>query len=99
MFAPRSVELSGGFVIGAPADEAFELFSPLGERSWVVSALDRQQHEVEYHRVEAGRYVARVSVRCRARGDRQTEVRVTYTFIALSESGNRDIAGPESRDV
>lgn len=85
-------------MIGAPADEAFELFSPLGERSWVVSALDRQ-HEVEYHRVEAGRYVARVSVRCRARGDRQTEVRVTYTFIALSESGNRDIAGPESRDV
>jgi hypothetical protein len=120
-----SVSLSGGFVLEAPPEVAFELFSPLGEKLWVpgwnpellhppgvdweqgqvfrtqeergeavwvVTALDRERHEVEYHRVEPGRYVARVRVRCRAAGLRQTEVGVAYTFVGLSEAGDRDIA-------
>lgn len=68
-----------------------------GEAIWLVTALDREQHEVEYHRVEAGRYVARVRVRCSARADVQTEVGVTYTFVGLSESGNRDIEAMSER--
>jgi hypothetical protein len=63
-----------------------------GDAIWVVTALDRARHEAEYHRVEAGRYVARVHVRCVARGEDQTDVRVTYTFVGLSEVGNQDIA-------
>lgn len=63
-----------------------------GEAIWIVTTLDREQHDVEYHRVEAGRYVARVHVRCSRQGTGQTEVRVTYTFIGLSEVGNQDIA-------
>jgi hypothetical protein len=63
-----------------------------GEAIWVVTALDHGRHEVEYHRVEAGRYVARVNVLCSAGPDRGTEVRVTYTFVGLSEMGNEDIA-------
>ena len=63
-----------------------------GEAVWVVTALDRQRHEVEYHRVEAGRYVARVSVHCCPHASLQTEVRVTYIFVGLSEAGNQDIA-------
>lgn len=63
-----------------------------GEAIWIVTALDRRRHEVEYHRVEPGRYVARVSVVCSARGERQTEVRVTYGFVGLSPAGNEDIA-------
>jgi hypothetical protein len=62
-----------------------------GEAIWVVTALDPERHDVEYHRVESGRYVARVHVRCSAAGG-QTEVRVTYTFIGLSDVGNQDIA-------
>jgi len=63
-----------------------------GEAVWMVTGLDRDRHEVEYHRVEAGRYVARVKVRCRPNGVRQTEVEVTYTFVGLSEAGNEEIA-------
>ena len=36
--------------------------------------------------------MARVDVRCAPRGADQTEVRVTYTFVGLSEVGNQDIA-------
>ena len=63
-----------------------------GDAIWVVTALDRAAHEVEYHRVEAGRYVARVAVRCSDPAGNGTDVRVTYTFVGLSESGNQDIA-------
>lgn len=125
MFAPDSVELNGGFILGVPPDAAFELFSPIGEKLWVpgwnpellhppgvtwerglifrtqeergeaiwvITGLDRERREVEYHRIEGGRYVAKVSVNCRASADMQTEVRVTYTFVGLSESGNQEIA-------
>lgn len=63
-----------------------------GDAIWMVSALDRKAHEVEYYRVEAGRYVARVQVWCAANGAGGTDVRVTYTFVGLSEIGNQDIA-------
>ena len=63
-----------------------------GEAVWVVAALDRERHEVEYLRVEPGRYVARVRVQCRAEDATRTAVRVTYTFVGLSEAGNREIA-------
>jgi hypothetical protein len=59
---------------------------------WIVTALDRERHTVEYHRVEAGRYVARVSVECLGLAELRTEVRVTYAFIGLSEAGNGEIA-------
>ena len=62
-----------------------------GEAVWVVTALDPAAHEVEYHRVESGRYVARVMVACRAGADGRTQVVVTYAFIGLSPEGNADI--------
>ncbi len=34
-FEPRSVELQGSFRVNRPVGEAFQLFSPLGEKSWV----------------------------------------------------------------
>jgi hypothetical protein len=63
-----------------------------GEAIWIVTSLDRQRHEVEYHRVEPGRYVARVGVACSARGPNETDVRVSYGFVGLSAVGNEDIA-------
>jgi hypothetical protein len=62
-----------------------------GEAIWLVTAFDRARHAVEYHRVETGRYVARVSVQCRDHADLQTDVDVAYSFVGLSEAGNREI--------
>jgi len=68
-----------------------------GEAVWVVTSFDRERHEVEYFRLEAGRYVASVRVRCHARGARHTEAKVTYAFVGLSEAGNREIEGLTQR--
>ena len=78
--------------VGWGQGQIFRTQAEQGEAVWVVTALDRQRHDVEYHRVEPGRYVARVRVQCRAQAAGQTEVAVTYTFVGLSDAGNRDIA-------
>jgi hypothetical protein len=123
-FVARSAEFDGRLPVSAPVEKAFELFSPLGERSWVpkwdpellhppgvswavgqifrtgeekgeavwiVTALDRKAHRVEYHRVEPGRYVARIRVACSASGEGKTEVATAYAFVGLSEEGNAEI--------
>ena len=62
-----------------------------GEAVWVVTRLDRAERHVQYHRVEPGRYVAHIVVRCRPLADRRTEVETAYAFVGLSEAGNREI--------
>jgi hypothetical protein len=124
-FAARSLTLNGTFTVTGSVDSIFNLFSPLGEKSWVpdwdpellyppgvtwerglvfrtkeekgdaiwiVTRLNRPGHQVEYHRVEATRYVARVEVRCKALSPTATEVHTTYEFIGLSHEGNTQIA-------
>jgi hypothetical protein len=71
----------------------FRTQEELGEAVWVVTVLDRERHEVEYLRVEPCRYVGRVRVQCQSRALQQTEVAVTYSFVGLSDAGNREIAG------
>jgi len=66
-----------------------------GEAIWIVSGLDRDRHHVEYHRVEPGRYVARVRVQCAAGEDGHVDVSVAYRFIGLSHGGNREVAAME----
>jgi hypothetical protein len=61
-----------------------------GDAIWVVTRLDRVRHEVEYHRVEPGRYVARIEVGCAEVADQVTEASTLYEFIGLSESGNAE---------
>jgi hypothetical protein len=63
-----------------------------GDAIWVVTRLDRDTHAVTYHRVEPGRYVARVDVRCRELPEQKTGVTVAYTFVGLSDGGNQEIA-------
>jgi hypothetical protein len=53
---------------------------------------------VEYHRVEPGRHVAHIVVRCQSPARQRTEVSVTYSFAGLSENGNRDIAAMSQGD-
>lgn len=69
----------------------FRTREELGDAIWVVTRLDRAARHVEYHRLEPGRYVAHITVDCRAVSDRLTDVTVTYAFVGLSESGNADI--------
>jgi hypothetical protein len=64
-----------------------------GDAVWVVTRLERAAHDVEYHRVEPERYVARVHVRCAAAaGADRTDATVVYEFVGLSDRGNADIA-------
>jgi len=63
-----------------------------GDAIWVVTRLDRAAHEVEYHRVEPARYVARVAVRCAALAPEATEATIEYEFVGLSNQGNAEIA-------
>ena len=72
--------------------QIFRTREATGDAIWIVTRLERAAHAVEYHRVEPGRYVARVRVECRRVTDRQTEVRVSYVFLGLSSDGNADIA-------
>lgn len=62
-----------------------------GPAIWVVTRLDRAARDVEYHRIERDRYVARVTVRCASLGDRRTAATVTYEFVGLTDSGNAEI--------
>jgi hypothetical protein len=80
---PEGVEWAEG--------QIFRTREETGEAVWIVTRLDRAGHEAAYHRVEPGRYVARIEVACRAAGDGGTRTTIAYTFIGLSARGNRDI--------
>jgi hypothetical protein len=59
---------------------------------WIVTKLDVPSYLVVYHRVEPERYVVRIEIRCAAIANNATEVLTEYSFIGLSERGNREIA-------
>lgn len=62
-----------------------------GEAIWIVTGLNREAHQVEYHRVEPHRYVARICVKCTGLDAGNTEVVTTYAFIGLCREGNDEI--------
>jgi hypothetical protein len=71
------------------------IFRTPGERGdvvWIVGDLDRTLHHVEYHRLDPGRTVARVTVRCTPLDSGETEVRVAYAYVGLADDGNAEIA-------
>lgn len=72
--------------------QIFRTHEETGEATWVVASLDLEAHQVEYYRVEPGRYVARVRVRCTSGGGDRTEVQTSYGYVGLSEAGNAEIA-------
>jgi hypothetical protein len=63
-----------------------------GDVVWIVSELDPALHHVEYHRLAPARTVARVSVRCTPLGTGDTDVRVSYAYVGLSDDGNAELA-------
>ena len=70
----------------------FRTHEESGEAIWVISRLDPFFHRVTYHRVEPGRYVARIDVQCTPASLDSTDVTTTYTFTGLSAAGNGDVA-------
>lgn len=130
-FRATSRTFAGSFRIAAPADAAFPLFTPLGEKQWIegwdpeivyptgaemaegmvwrtrdgdaelvwiVARFDPTAREVSYYRVDAGRSVVRIDVRCRPVGEETTETFVFYMHTALSQAGNDAIAAMTDAD-
>lgn len=78
--------------------QIFRTNETMGEAVWIVTRLDHESYAVEYHRVESGRCVARIEVVCRSTGHNKTEATISYSFVGLSEAGNREIDAMTQRD-
>ena len=124
-FIPSFRSLTGSIILSLEPQEAFPLFSPKGEISWVpgwqpellypqgadwaegqifrtreeygeglwvVARLNPAEFYVRYNRFEPGRYVAIVEVGI-IKVHNGSQVTVTYSFVGLSERGNKDIDG------
>lgn len=59
------------------------------EAVWIVKSYDPDARRVQYYKVEPGEKVGVISVGCNPLDQRATRVEVTYTYIGLSEGGNR----------
>lgn len=59
---------------------------------WLVKRYEPEAHLVELYKVEPGEKVGVVRVKCRAM-ERETEIEVSYKYLALSESGRRFVSG------
>lgn len=68
--------------------QIFRTQEEAGQAVRVVTTLTHESHEVEYHRVEPYRYVARVRVKCTAPAHQVTEVSTSYSFFGLTAEGN-----------
>ena len=80
-------------VDGWSEGQVFRAGGTVADAVWVVARLDRAQHRVTYYRVEGNDLVARIDVGCTEEGATSTRVEVSYSFVALSDAGDRAIAG------
>lgn len=62
------------------------------EAVWIVKSFDPENHAVTFYKVEPGDKLGVVSVRCVAQGADETEVHVTYKYLALSPRGERFVS-------
>jgi hypothetical protein len=58
---------------------------------WIVKKYETEIHSVQYYKVEPQEKVGVVTVKCDDLAEKKTRIQVTYTYIGLSESGNRFI--------
>jgi len=59
------------------------------EAIWIVKKYEPQAYWVQYYKIEPGEKVGTIEVKCAQSGPRSSKVRVTYKYVALSETGNR----------
>jgi hypothetical protein len=63
------------------------------ETVWLVKTYQPDKYFVQFYRVQPGDKAGVVTVQCKMISDAKTEARVTYKYIALSESGEQFLAG------
>jgi hypothetical protein len=65
---------------------------------WLVKKHDPESYFVEFYKVEPEEKVGIISVKCSPISISETNVCVSYQYIALSEKGNEFVAGFTSED-
>lgn len=60
---------------------------------WIVKRYDPRSHFIQFYKIEPQDKIGVVAVKCTDLGAEITEVRVTYTYMALSETGERFVSG------
>lgn len=78
--ADGSLETGGAFVTDPASEESRTL--------WLVTHVDADNRRVSYARVTPASRIGLVDVRVTAAGPTASHVQVTYSFTALTESGN-----------
>ena len=61
------------------------------EAIWIVKKYEPDIYRVQYYKIEPGEKVGAICVHCHPLEKESTRVEVTYTYIGLSDSGNRFI--------
>jgi hypothetical protein len=59
------------------------------EAVWIVKKYDSENRRVQFYKIEPNEKLGIISVRCDPLDLHSTRVEVTYTYVGLSESGNR----------
>ena len=78
---PQSGEVVEGMV--------FTVDETPGRVFWAVTHYDPQRHEISYVNVLPGQTVNRIEIACKAAGEAQTDCTVRYSFVGLSDEGNK----------
>ena len=60
-----------------------------GRVYWVVTHYDPQRHEISYANVLPGQTLNRIEIACKPAGPNQTDCTVRYSFVGLSDEGNK----------
>jgi len=79
---PIGPEIAEGMVFTVQQDKN-------GIAYWMVTRFDPATHTIAYANVIPGLLAVRIQIACRAAGDQQTDVTVTYQHTALSDAGNQ----------
>jgi len=59
---------------------------------WLVKRYEPENHFIAFYKVEPESKVGIISVKCRARSEQATDVRVSYEYVALGPEGDAFIA-------
>ena len=60
---------------------------------WIVKKFDLKRYLVQFYKIEPHEKIGVVTVKCSEQGSDNTEVQVTYKYMALSEAGESFIDG------
>lgn len=59
---------------------------------WIVNQYDKENHMVQFYKIEPDNKIGVVTVKCTELGPERTKTQVTYKYMALTAKGERFIA-------